>query len=556
MKAAFHTSAAYCAVNYVSLLLMLSSAQPLAASDPKSQPAHTAEAAPWQADLGDGRYKNPVLFADYSDPDAVRVGEEYWMTSSSFSHVPGLPILRSRDLVNWTLVNHALPRLHPQDHFSTPRHGAGVWAPAIRYHDGKFWIFYPDPDFGLYMINTTDPAGKWSEPQLVKSGRGLIDPCPLWDDDGQAYLVHAWAKSRSGINNRLTVHRMSPDGTRVLDEGTVVVDANTLAGWRTLEGPKFYKRNGEYWIFAPAGGVEHGYQAVFRSKSPLGPYKERIVLEQGTTPVNGPHQGAWIVTPGGQDWFLHFQDRGAYGRIVHLQPMTWREDGWPVMGSDPDGDGKGEPVLVHAKPDLPKQPITAPAASDVFADRLGLQWQWQANPKPHWAAVKSPGALTMSCVAAPSEQSLWLAPNLLMQKLPAPAFTASTIVTLSAKQPGDTAGLIVFGFNYAWIGLRHTREGVQLVHRVCLRANEGGQEVESTRLAATSERVHLRVRVRPDARAQFAYSFDGESFVDAGEPLPLMKSQWVGAKVGLFASSSPGVESGGEAVFHGFRLVP
>jgi beta-xylosidase len=182
---------------------------------------------PWLPDLGNGRYRNPILFADYSDPDAIRVGADYWLTASSFSHVPGLPILHSRDLVNWTLVNHALPQLVPTEHFATPRHGAGVWAPAIRHHAGRFWIYYPDPDFGLYVLTATDPRGRWSEPVLVKAGRGLIDPCPLWDDDGKVWLVHAWAKSRSGKNNILQLNQLSTDGTCVLDgEGVVIVDEN------------------------------------------------------------------------------------------------------------------------------------------------------------------------------------------------------------------------------------------------------------------------------------------------------------------------------------------
>lgn len=292
-------------------------------------PSSPAVAALWIADRGDGTYRNPVLHADYSDPDAIRVGDDYWMTASSFGHAPGLPILHSRDLVNWTLVDHALPRLVPETHFATPRHGEGVWAPSLRYHDNKFWIFYPDPDFGLYVITATDPRGQWSKPHLLKAGRGMIDSCPLWDDDGRAYLIHGWAKSRAGINNLLTLHEMSPDGLRILDEGTVVIDANLMPGWRTLEGPKLYKRDGWYYVFAPADGVAEGYQAVFRARDIRGPYENRIVLEQGATPINGPHQGAWIETPTGEHWFFHFQEIEAHGRVVHLQPMRWRDDGCP-----------------------------------------------------------------------------------------------------------------------------------------------------------------------------------------------------------------------------------
>ena len=149
----------------------------------------TSVSETWVADLQDGRYKNPVLHADYSDPDACRVGEDYYMTASSFDAVPGLPILHSKDLVNWTLIGHALPRQVPIAHFEKTQHGNGVWAPAIRFHKGEFFIYYPDPDFGIYVIKAKNAAGPWSEPVLVESGKGLIDPCPLWDDDGRVYLV-------------------------------------------------------------------------------------------------------------------------------------------------------------------------------------------------------------------------------------------------------------------------------------------------------------------------------------------------------------------------------
>ena len=298
-----------------------------------------------------------MLYADYSDPDAIRVGDDFWLTASSFGHVPGLPILHSRDLVNWTLVNHALPRLDhaalhglaAANHFSTPRHGAGIWAPSIRYHAGKFWIYFPDPDFGLFVTAARDPRGEWSPPALVKAGKGLIDPCPFWDEDGSGYLIHGWAKSRSGIKNRLTLHRLRADHLGIADDGVVIIDGDHLPGWHTIEGPKLYRRDGFYYVFAPAGGVADGYQAVFRAQSLYGPFENRIVLVRGRTNVNGPHQGAWVDSPDGSDWFLHFQELPAYGRVVHLQPMRWH-DGWPVMGADIDGDGIGEPVATAAKP--------------------------------------------------------------------------------------------------------------------------------------------------------------------------------------------------------------
>lgn len=525
---------------------------------PAPSPSATVAApSPWSADRRDGTYQNPVLYADYSDPDAIRVGDDYWMTSSSFGHVPGLPILHSRDLVNWTLVNHALPALVPREHFATPRHGAGAWAPALRFHDGKFWIFYPDPDFGLYVITAEDPRGAWSEPILVKAGKGLIDPCPLWDDDGQAYLIHGWAKSRAGINNQLTLHRLAPDGTRVLDDGKVIIDANQLPGWRTLEGPKLYKRDGTYYVFAPAGGVTEGYQAVFRAKNIWGPYENRIVLEQGATPVNGPHQGAWVDTPQGEHWFFHFQELPAYGRVVHLQPMRWRADGWPAMGEAADSDhGKSQPVLHHAKPTLPPQPLAVPPRSDDFAaPTLGLQWQWQANPRSEWFSLTAqPGSLRLRCIATPSADSHWQTPQLLLQKFPAPNFTATTVLHILTKEEGDCAGLMVFGYDYAWLGRVRRGKSSVLVLRECHGAQKGGREIEIASADPETTPVWLRVTVAPGARCQFSYSVDGEKFTPIGGEFQASSSQWVGAKVGLFAAAHPSTTSKGFAEFDSFTV--
>ena len=257
---------------------------------------------------------------------------------------------------------------------------------AIRYHNNYFYIYWGDPDIGIFMVRSRTPAGPWETPVLVLEGKGLIDTCPLWDDDGNAYLVHAWAKSRAGINSILTVRKMNPEGTKVSPEFVHVFDGHEHHP--TVEGPKFYKRNGYYYIFAPAGGVKEGWQLVLRSKNIYGPYEEKIVLDQGTTTVNGPHQGGWVETPAGQSWFIHFQDIGAYGRVIHLQPVEWIND-WPVMGIDEDKDGKGEPVLRFAKPQVNVvSPIMTPAESDEFdSGSLGLQWQWQANPQSNWYAL-------------------------------------------------------------------------------------------------------------------------------------------------------------------------
>jgi beta-xylosidase len=510
--------------------------------------ARASEPAPWIPDRGDGSYRNPVLHADYSDPDAIRVGDDFWLTSSSFSHVPGLPILHSRDLVNWELVNHALPELVPVEHFRQVRHGEGVWAPAIRYHAGKFRIYYPDPDFGIYVVTATDPRGRWSAPELVMGGKGLIDPCPFWDDDGQAYLIHAWAHSRGPVANRLSLVKLNSDGTRALDAGKDVIDGNQMPGWRTIEGPKLYKRNGYYYVFAPAGGVTEGYQAVFRSKEIYGPYENRIVLEKDGTPVNGPHQGAWVDTASGEDWFLHFQDKGAFGRVVHLEPMVWRDDGWPAMGTATDtGAEKGAPVLTHRKPAVrdaaSSRPVAVPPTSDEFEGAsLGLQWQWQANPQSDWYSLAARrGWIRLHAEPAPGDD-LYDSPNLLLQKFPAPEFTVTTCLDGSGLAPGDAAGLMVFGYSYAWIGLRRDARGLRLVHAVNHHHDtkfgpSNFAHADEAVLEATTPRVFLRVAVNSSAKCQFSYSTDGATFtpLSVGPAFEATVGRWVGAKVGVFA---------------------
>jgi beta-xylosidase len=525
----------------------------------------TAPLAPWLPDLGDGRFQNPVLFADYSDPDAVRVGDDYWLVASSFNHVPGLPILHSRDLVNWTLVNHALPTLGaaegiPAGHFDTPRHGGGVWAPSLRHHAGKFWLYYPDPDFGIYVVTASDPRGAWSAPLRVKAGLGLIDPCPLWDDDGRVYLVHGWAMSRSGKKNLLQLNELSADGTRVLDgDGGVIIDENNSSrGFNTLEGPKFYKRGDTYWIFAPVGGVATGAQAVYRSKSIRGPYEARIVLSQGATLINGPHQGAVVDTPSGEHWFVHFQDRGAFGRIVHLQPMAWRADGWPAIGTAvATGAENGEPVFIHVKPSVSVSPVAAPATSDDFdSPRLGLQWQWQANPRAAWYSLTArPGSLRLAAVVAPSTRGYFDAPHLLLQKFPAPTFTATALLDFYGSREGDEAGLIVFGGSYAWIGLRRPQAGVSLIQISHPEAHRSSLPVASAAIAAPSEKIFLRVAVSADSTCRFAFSVNGHLFTDFGSELQATAGKWVGAKIGLFASADSAQVILGYADFDFLRVT-
>lgn len=502
-------------------------------------------------------YTNPILHADYSDPDVIRVGDLYYMTSSSFNSSPALPLLQSRDMVHWELVGHALQRQLPLQVYAQPRHGDGVWAPCLRYHDGKFWIFYPDPDYGVYVTTAEQFSGPWSAPRLLLAAKGVIDPTPLWDDDGQAYLLHGWAKSRAGFNNVLTLRRMAPDASRLLDDaGPVVIDGNKLANYRTLEGPKFYKHDGWYYVFAPAGGVETGWQSVFRSRRIDGPYEDRIVMAQGISAVNGPHQGAWVRTPQGSDWFYHFQDKRAYGRVVHLQPMTWR-DGWPVIGIDREGKGSGEPVMTYRPPLATDARMVMPPASDAFsAPALGLQWQWNANWRPEWYSLSARGGwLRLNAMHdAAGARNLWHAPALLLQKLPAERFTVETRLDGAALAEGGKAGLLMYGMDYRWIGVRRTAGKLALVLAGCHQANKSCVEQDDATLPLTGDVVHLRMTVAASGVTRFAYSLDGVTQHDIGQPFTAAMGRWVGAQMGLF-SIAP-VADAGHADFDDFRVIP
>lgn len=502
-----------------------------------------ATAAPWTPDLGNGRYRNPILHADYSDPDAIRVGKRYYMTSSSFSNVPGLPLLESDDMVNWRLVGHALPRLVPEDAFHTPQHGKGVWAPSLRHHAGKFWIFYPDPDHGIYVITAKTFTGPWSTPRLLMAGKGLIDPTPLWDDDGKAWLLHGWAKSRAGFNNVLSLRPMAPDGSRMLDDvSRVVIDGNALPGYKTLEGPKFYKHNGWYYVFAPAGGVEFGWQSVFRSRHVDGPYEARIVMEQGEAATNGPHQGAWVRAEDGSDWFFHFQDKRAFGRVVHLQPMRWQADGWPIIGEPSAKPGVGQPVIEHAKP-LPIRTDAEIAVGDEFgATRLAPQWQWVANPQAAWYSLSArPGHLRLHAQPTPGGNApLRSMPSVLTQKLPAPAFTAAVKLELHAVADGDAAGMAMYGQNYAWLGLRRESGEARVVLVRCEAPNEKCQEQTAAALPAPAQTMHLQMQVTANGQTTFAFSADGNLYTPIGDPFNAAMGRWVGAQIALFARGANG----------------
>lgn len=506
-------------------------------------------------------YRNPILFSDYSDPDVIRVGSRYYMTASSFHFSPGLPLLESRDLVHWTLVGHALPRLPFDPKYDLPgplgfadgsprarffaemghRYSAGVWAPAIRHHQGHFFIYFATPTEGIFMVSAKKFEGPWSEPVALIAEPRLEDPCPFWDDDGQAYLIH----SRVGAGP-LILHRMSADGARVLDAGrTIVEDPVNLP---VLEGPKLLKRNGWYYIFAPYGGVEKGPQAVLRSKDIWGPYEARTVLAQGNTTVQAPHQGGYVETPKGQAWFAHFNSTGAYGRIVHLQPVRWVDD-WPIMGEPIEGSTTtGQPVMTHAMPDVGRKwpPVTIRTSDEFAGKTLGVQWEWNHNPlDSHWNLAARPGFLRLTAMRA---TDFVAARNTLTQVLHGPATEITTRLEVDGMRDGQRAGLAVLQVQPNWIGV------VQVAGKRYITWSSAGAQLQGPVLDGIA--VQLRLRVAADETASYEYSVDeGRTFVALGTPAKLRFSWWKGARPALFTfNAGPGEP--GHADFDWFRVTP
>lgn len=507
----------------------------------------------WSPDNGDGTYTNPVINADYSDPDICvgASGEDYYMTASSFQCIPGLPILHSKDLVNWQLIGHAVKELEPKQVFDKPAHGCGIWAPSIRYHQGEYYIYWGDPDFGVFMVKTKDPAAEWSKPVCVIEGKGMIDTTPLWDEDGRCYLVNGWANSRAKFASVICVRELSADGTRAIGNPVIVFDGNGNKN-HTCEGPKFYKRDGWYWILCPAGGVSSGFQLALRSKSPYGPYEHKVVLAQGKTNINGPHQGGWVHTKYGEDWFMHFQDKGAYGRVVHLNPVDW-STGWPVMGK------KGEPVTTYTKPKSSSTLVVNPVESDEFnSPELGLQWQWQANYHQFFGMPTAFGSMRLyTHKLEEGSKSLWNVPNMLLQKTPADRFTATAKLRFTSKADGQFGGLIMMGLDYSALVVKREGNAFQLLQMTCKAADKGKAQTET--LIATlqptavdktqyrpgiHEDIYLRMTVN-DGTMQFSWSKNGKKFDDCGEPFTMREGKWIGAKVGFVsAETNPAVDKG------------
>ena len=490
-------------------------------------------------DQGDGTFANPVLNADYSDPDVIRVGSKYYMTCSEF-HFMGMPILESDDMVNWCVVAHIFTSINLPGYSSMTKYGGGTWAPVLREHDGRFYMYVCTPDEGLFMSVADDICGPWEPLHQVKAVSGWEDPCPFWDDDGQAYL----GRSQLG-GGPIILHKMSADGRQLLDDGKEIYNGPVA------EGTKLFKRNGWYYLSIPEGGVGTGWQQVLRSQNIYGPYDGRTILERGVTNVNGPHQGALVDTPEGEWWFFHFQSTEPLGRVVHLQPVTWADDGFPIIGTDYDQNGIGEPMKICRKPavkgDLQSPPHYPQGSDDFSSATLHPMWQWNHNPdSTRFSLSERPGWLTLRPRNA---TTLRTARNQLTQKLM--GYKGEATVTLDYTELNDStrSGLACIGNTFFGAGIRKGGGKTYLYWE-----KDGSEKI--VRALTDNELLSgiICLRLQFDAISnsfRFRFSLDGTTFTDLGDSFKQGSRDWKGARLALYSYTTG--KQGGNAHFDEFN---
>lgn len=492
-------------------------------------------------------YTNPVILSDYSDPDVIRVGSDFYMVSSSFNYVPAIPVLHSENLVEWELINYVAEKL-PFEKFNSVQHGGGAWAPSIRFHNGKYYCFVPFPDEGIYVSETDDIRGKWSAFRPVIEGAGLIDPCPLWEN-GKCYIVFAFAKSRAGFNSKLAVLETDALITQKADSYRIIFDGTDIAP--CIEGPKIYKRNGYYYILSPAGGVHSGWQVALRSGNLFSGYEMKIILVQGDTEVNGPHQGALIdLDDSGEKWaFMHFQSMGGYGRVVHLQPAVWRND-WIYVGES-DGKSCGAPVAGGEYPVDVKTGYSINPSDEFDGEKLSPVWQTPATRREEWYEMKD--GLRLYCTYY-GKDTLADLPQIFTQKVCYKNFSLKTKCKLHLINDGDETGFCMFGEKYAYV-CAVRREG-----RNFLEIREGTVGGSSDETLCRSQPfddnyVTFQISAKYEDRNKLVYKFTfGKSAFT--KKFIATCDKWTGARIGIYAKGNESEKKTGHATFKFLRIKP
>jgi beta-xylosidase len=485
-------------------------------------PAHAWGDWPRWGDQRDGTYLNPVIPADYSDIDCIRVGSDYYAISSTFQFSPGMIILHSRDLVNWSIAGHAvadLTQIGPDLNWDRMnRYSKGVWAGAIRYHDGKFWIFFGTPDEGYFMTTAKDAAGPWEPLHPVIKGAGWDDCCPFWDDDGQGYLVGT--SFREGY--KIHLWKLSADGRDIVPESDRVIHQS-----KGSEANKLYKFNGIYYHFFSENRAEGRVIVMERAKSVFGPYAEERQLKRDDREAMEPNQGGFVDGPDGKWFFFTHHGRGNWeGRCASLLPVTWI-DGWPVVGEiGPDGLGK---MVWSGKMPAQAQERLIPQTSDAFGGvTLAPQWEWNYQPRAdRWSLTERPGWLRLHAFRPLEPGNLMKAGNTLTQRSFRTVDSEVVVeLDLSGMADGQEAGLCHFSKKYSALGVKQDA-GARILLNV-----DNGMAKQGPAIAA--QQIWLRSKWGLDGQSRYSFSLDGKTFADFGASYPLSWGNYRGDRIGIY----------------------
>lgn len=487
-------------------------------------------------DQGDGTYRNPVLPADYSDIDCIRVGSDYYAISSTFQFSPGMVVLRSKDLVNWTPIGHAvadLRQISPALNWDQmDRYNRGVWAGAIRHHGRKFWVYFGTPDEGYFVTTATDPAGPWEPLTHVLKEAGWDDCCPFWDDDGQGYLLGTrFAEDpKDGTKYKIHLWKLSADGKAVIRESDTV-----LYQARGSEANKLFKHQGTYYHYFSEVRPEGRVPMIGRAKSITGPYERRQVFHVNKEADREPNQGGIIQSESGEWWFFTHHGSGTWeGRSASLLPVTW-VDGWPIPGKA-GPDGIGNMVWSGLKPVA--APMLPPGTSDEFSSgALPAYWEWNYQPRPDkWSLTVRRGFLRLHAFRGLDGDNLLKIGNVLTQRSWRSArceFT--TRVDLSGMADGQHAGIVHFSSARNQNKPAANSASIGVVQRGMERFIEYSRDGTFTRGATLAGPVlFLRSTWSLEGKSQFSYSTDGVTFTDFGAPYPLQWGSYRGDRIGLF----------------------
>lgn len=499
----------------------------------------------WTPDNGDGTFTNPIMWGDWPDPDVIRVGDDFYFVSTSMHYVPGCPIAKSKDLVNWEIVGYAVDRYDEDPRYDLKGGNLylnGSWANSIRYHNGKFYVFFCTPygwgtETGHFSVCEAEkPEGPWIRTIFPDY---LYDPGVLFDDDGRVYVVHG--------QNTLYVSELNADLKSVKSEPVEIWNKNIYNEDQkrsaAMEGSHVYKINGMYYILCPAGGTE-GWQVCLRSKSIYGPFEHKVVFSDNSSyPPNGPHQGGMVQLKNGDWWFIIMQDRDKIGRVPCLLPVKW-VDGWPMLGAN------GKDAVVYQKPNVGKTyKIKNPATTDEFESRrLGLQWQWNHNPdNKRWSLTERPGYMRLKASQA---EDLKSARNTLTQRVQGPSSSGTVEMDVAGLKDGNVAGFGIFQFPYAYVGVQQVEGKRKVV--MC----NNGQIIETVVDDLKQDKVWIRARVTDkDWTARFYCSLDGVAFFPVGNVLNMdLGLCFTGNRFALFNYSVTEEGVDGFADFNWFRF--